>query len=398
MTTMIKKQNLIILCALLGLSAVAPRCHAGALPPIQTVFIIIMENEDWRDVQNSAYAPYMSKTLLPMSSYCAQYFNPPGIHPSLPNYLWLEGGTNFIMDDLAPSSDHQSTTNHLVTLLNNAGISWKAYEEGIPGNNVPQLNTPEGYACRHDPFVYFDDVTGTNNNTWPYAIAHIRPYSELIGDLASNTVARYNFLTPNVCDDGHDTCAPLNNNILQGDTWLSEQIPIITNSAAYQNGGAIFITWDENDYDNQPIGMLILSPLAKGHGYTSTNYYTHSSTLRTMQEIFGVTPLIRDAANAADLSDLFISPAQTTTNQPPPPPPIPPTGFFVGQCVKVSGRSFQFTVFGATPGKTNYIQMSEDMISWSCIGTNIPATNTFIFTDASPTAGSQRFYRAVQSN
>ena len=33
--------------------------------------------------------------------------------------------------------------------------------------------------------------------------------------------------------------------------------------------------------------------------------YTHSSTLRTLQEIFGVQPFLGDAANATDLSDLF---------------------------------------------------------------------------------------------
>jgi hypothetical protein len=33
--------------------------------------------------------------------------------------------------------------------------------------------------------------------------------------------------------------------------------------------------------------------------------FTHSSDLRTMQEIFRVGPFLRDAANANDLSDLF---------------------------------------------------------------------------------------------
>ena len=53
--------------------------------------------------------------------------------------------------------------------------------------------------------------------------------------------------------------------------------------------------------------MIVLSPFAKGHGYSNTIHYTHGSTLRTFQEIFGVTPLIRDAANQTDLSDLFVS-------------------------------------------------------------------------------------------
>jgi phosphatidylinositol-3-phosphatase len=49
----------------------------------------------------------------------------------------------------------------------------------------------------------------------------------------------------------------------------------------------------------------VLSPFAKGGGYVSHTQYYHSSMLRTVQEIFGITPLIRDAANRPNLSDLF---------------------------------------------------------------------------------------------
>ena len=52
--------------------------------------------------------------------------------------------------------------------------------------------------------------------------------------------------------------------------------------------------------------MIVLSPKAKA-GYSNSLAYSHSSTLRTMQEIFGVTPLLGDAANATNLSDLFTS-------------------------------------------------------------------------------------------
>jgi len=51
--------------------------------------------------------------------------------------------------------------------------------------------------------------------------------------------------------------------------------------------------------------MIVLSPLAKGGGYSNNIHYTHSSMLRTIQEIFNVSPLLGDAANANDLSDLF---------------------------------------------------------------------------------------------
>jgi hypothetical protein len=39
--------------------------------------------------------------------------------------------------------------------------------------------------------------------------------------------------------------------------------------------------------------------------YASPVVFTHSSDLRTLQEIYGVGPAIRDAANANDLADLF---------------------------------------------------------------------------------------------
>ncbi len=52
--------------------------------------------------------------------------------------------------------------------------------------------------------------------------------------------------------------------------------------------------------------MIVLSPFGKGHGYQNSIHYTHGSTLRTMQEIFAVNPLLGDAANETDLSDLFM--------------------------------------------------------------------------------------------
>jgi hypothetical protein len=48
----------------------------------------------------------------------------------------------------------------------------------------------------------------------------------------------------------------------------------------------------------------VLSPYARA-GYHNTIHYTHSSTLRTIQEILGVTPLLGGAQHASDLRDLF---------------------------------------------------------------------------------------------
>ncbi len=109
-----------------------------------------MENHNWADVKNSPSAPYMNGTLVPAGAHAEQYFNPPGIHPSEPNYLWLEAGTSFgITNDALPSTNHQSTTQHLVTLLNDAGISWTSYQEDIVGNACP-LTGVASYAPKHN--------------------------------------------------------------------------------------------------------------------------------------------------------------------------------------------------------------------------------------------------------
>jgi hypothetical protein len=273
--------------------------------PGKTVFLIVMENHNWLDIKGSSSAPYINTTLLPMAAHAEQYYNPPGMHPSEPNYLWMEAGTNFgITNDDDPVANHQSTKLHLVTLLNNAHITWKSYQEDISGSVCP-LTSADNYAAKHNPMVFFDDVTNTNDPQSAYCIAHVRPYGELSTHLQKNTVASYNFITPNLCDDMHDSCAPLNDPVKQGDSWLAQNLPMILNSEAYKQGGIVFITWDEGEGGDGPIGLIMLSPDAKGSGYSNTIHYTHSSLLRTLEEIFGVSPMLGDAAQATDLSDLF---------------------------------------------------------------------------------------------
>lgn len=297
---------LVLAVTLLMALAVTPAGSASdrsGLSSVKTVFIILFENTDWESVTPSA-APYIRKTVLPLGAHATQYFNPLGIHPSEPNYIWLEAG-----DDLGLTTDHDAgpsnstdTRDHLVRYLESAGISWKTYQEDIDGSTCPLTSggLAGSYAAKHNPFVFFRDLTDNNNPNSSYCIAHNRPFAEFAGDLQRNMVARYNFITPNLCNDMHDCGIPA------GDRWLSQTLPLILSSRAYRDNGAIFITWDEGAHGSDgPIGMIVLSPLAKVN-YANSIYYTHSSTLRTMQVIFGVRPFLRDAAKAVDFSDLFV--------------------------------------------------------------------------------------------
>lgn len=264
----------------------------------------MMENHNWTgngalDIQNNANAPYINKTLVPMGAFASNYNNPPLNHPSLPNYLWLEAGTNFgiLQDGPSVAVDTQTTTQHLVTLLENAGISWKNYSATTDGLTCPLI------AQWHTPFVFFSDVTNNLDPASPYCISHIRPISELDTDLLAGTTARYNFITPDDCNNMHSSCNGVDQ-IVAGDDWLATEVPKILASPAYQNG-VLFIVYDEANFGDGPILMLILSPFGKTGGYTNSIYYEHGSTLRTVEEIFGVSPLLNDAANQTDLSDFF---------------------------------------------------------------------------------------------
>ena len=148
--------------------------------------------------------------------------------------------------------------------------------------------------------LFFDDVSGST----PYCVAHVRPYAELRGDLVADRAARYDFITPDVCHDMHDACGATDA-VAAGDAWLSGAVPAILQSPAYLRGGVLFIVWDEGVGDDGPIGLIVVSPYAKGAGYANTIRYTHSSTLRTIEAIFGLTPPLGDTATAADLADLF---------------------------------------------------------------------------------------------
>ena len=283
---------------------------ATPLTSIKTVFIILFENNDWASITPDI-APYIN-SLLPLGAHATQYFNPPGIHPSEPNYVWLEAGDTLGLttDHDASFSNSTSTTNHLATYLNSAGISWRAYEENISGTRCP-LTSSGQYAAKHDPFVFFQDLTDGESATSATCTAHVRPYTELATDLQNNTVARYNFITPNLCNDMHD-CS-----ILTGDTWLSQNLPMILDSQAYRDNGAVFITWDEAKSGDGPIGMIVLSPLAKV-GYSNAIRYDHSSTVRTMQTIFQVGPplhpFLLNAATATDLGDFFTAPRTSSVD------------------------------------------------------------------------------------
>ena len=312
---------------------VMPRPAHTQMSKVKTVFVIMMENKNWTgnnagasfgdaDLKDNPLAPYINGTLAKKAAQPLDYYNPPSDHPSQPNYVWLESGSaQGVVADTQPGQPQFFTTKHLVRLLQNAGISWKVYAEPDFGSavfdNCPlDFSSPDvGILAQ----VYFNDVNDGLNPQSRECISHVVPYYNLAADLADHKPARYNLIIPDLCHDGHEGISPCDDqepadNTARGDEWLKKNVPVILESDAYKNGGALFIIWDEAEddgvYADGPIPMFLLSPFAKGEGktgYHNSIHYNHSSTLKTIQEIFGVKPLLGGAASSetADLSDLF---------------------------------------------------------------------------------------------
>jgi hypothetical protein len=100
------------------------------------------------------------------------------------------------------------------------------------------------YAARHDGFTFFRSVTGNQ----AYCDAHILSFRPLPGDLTRvGTTPGFSWISPNLCDDGHDapcvTGAP--GGLAQAGCFLSQRVPKMMATPAYQDCGLIVITFDE---------------------------------------------------------------------------------------------------------------------------------------------------------
>ncbi|KKQ74457.1 hypothetical protein A2634_05485 [Candidatus Amesbacteria bacterium RIFCSPHIGHO2_01_FULL_48_32] len=322
---LVPKHILVILAVIVGLAIFVNRQDAKyelatkntpnlpALSQVKHVFVIFEENRNWKEIYNNLEAPFINKTLLVEGAFAQNYHNIStdlgALHPSEPNYIMAVAGKiafadhTFINNDLPSAANSTASHDHLTYLLDNNNLSWKSYQEDISGNDCP-IQKIENYSPKHNPFVFFQDVSGnppSNNNT--YCQTHIRPLGELQSDLSIGNIADYTFISPNMLNNMHD------GSINQADNWLAKIVQMITDSAIYKTDTAIFITWDEGSGDineNDPIGMIILSPFVKP-GYTNSTLYTHASLVKTIQEIFHLSPLLGLAVDEKtnDLSDFF---------------------------------------------------------------------------------------------
>ncbi|WP_077038283.1 alkaline phosphatase family protein [Pelomonas sp. KK5] len=271
---------------------------------IRHVFVITMENKNYADTfGTSTQNPYMQKTLVPQGALLTQYYGTG--HVSLDNYISMMSGQgstletqtdcfagfNDIVSTGTTSDDYKlvvakdgkgcvypASVKTFVNQLDEVKFTWKGYM-GDMGNDptrekgacahpaigaidntqaaqAPSAAVPKGdqYATRHNPFVYFHSIIDDQ----AYCDSHVVNLdANLENDLKSiATTPNFVFITPNLCDDGHDGdgTGAAGKGCVDGkagglasiDAFLAKWIPIIQASPAYQKDGLIIINFDES--------------------------------------------------------------------------------------------------------------------------------------------------------
>ena len=235
-----------------------------------------MENHSMDEALQAPYTASLAAKYRVATNYHAV------AHPSVPNYLALTSGTTWGVED---DSYRVLPTQDLGTQLTHAGVSWRAYMEGL--TDAGCLHSPVPYDPGHNPFAFYGGACPPN----------VVPFTSFASDVGGSNSARFVWITPDRCHDTHDC------NVAAGDAWLSQVVPMITASSSWKDGGVLFITWDEDDSsaDNQVL-TLVIEP-GKSH-LESNRPYTHYSLLATIEDLLGVGRL-GQAAEASAMSDLL---------------------------------------------------------------------------------------------
>jgi hypothetical protein len=359
-------------CVAAAAPAQAAKSKPFKLPKVKHVFVIVLENQSWESTFGDPTAdPYLAQTLPAQGALLENYYATG--HESNDNYISLVSGQPPNADTQADCqifSDfagtmlpngveagegcvYPSEVPTIGTQLSAAGKRWKGYEQDM-GNDPnreaaacghPALNgvdgtqkaeAGDGYATRHNPFVYFHSVIDQAS----YCDAHVvalgspsgaMPPAALKGETGLATdlqrparTPALSLITPNLCEDGHDfpcTNQPSGESALADiDSFLETWIPKIEASKAYRKG-LIEIIFDESDgpesdssacCGEEPgpgsplpgitgpgggrVGAVLISPFIAPGTVVSTDY-NHYSSLASWEQLFGL-PMLADAAGA----------------------------------------------------------------------------------------------------
>jgi phosphatidylinositol-3-phosphatase len=249
-----------------------------------------MENKEYGDIIGQASAPFIS-SLTAQYGLATTYL---GVaHPSQPNYIALfSGSTQGVSND----SVHNLSVQNLFDQVEAAGKTWRVFAENVPAgcfSGETARNGADGsgvYARKHNPAISFTDISRSAARCANITnFAHFDP-----------AAADLEVVIPNLCHAMHD-CS-----VSTGDAFLKGFVPRITSSQAWQNGGVIFLLWEEGTTNQGGGGRVPLIVISKrvAPGFRSDVTHDHYSLLRTIEDAWGMNCL-NHSCKANNLSEFF---------------------------------------------------------------------------------------------
>jgi phospholipase C len=250
-----------------------PNTGTTRVPDFSHVVVIMMENKECSQVVGSPQAPYLNRLGRQYSILRDFYAT---THPSFPNYLALTSGSTLGVTSDCPQCrySHQN----LVDQLQAAHISWKVYAEGMP-SPCYRASRAGLYAKRHVPFLSYTNILND-----PRRCDSVVPLTRLRPDIQGHALARFVWITPNLCDDMH------NCGVASGDAFLKRTLPSLLQAVGPR--GAIIITWDEGTTKRGCCGghakggnipTFILGGAVRAHA-APISVYDSYSILRTIED------------------------------------------------------------------------------------------------------------------
>jgi hypothetical protein len=266
-------------------TAAIPRA-AGRATAGPHVVLVVEENHEFGQIIGSHQAPFLNR-LAATGTLLTRYFAIG--HPSLPNYVALVAG-----DPLGIRSDCRSCRRPgrtLVDQLEAAGISWKAYYQGLPAPCSPAARAG-AYTMKVNPFLHLDSVRSTAPRC-----RQVVPLTRLGTDLRRGRLPRFAMVTPDLAHDMHS------GSIRRADTFLHRLEHQLHTSSARRSGILLIVTFDEGTtrqglhgrHGGGHVATIVTGPGAPTGGRDPTPY-DHYALLRSLEQRFGLPPL-RHAAD-----------------------------------------------------------------------------------------------------
>ncbi|MBK8252727.1 MAG: hypothetical protein IPK82_08670 [Polyangiaceae bacterium] len=266
-----------------------------------TVFTIVFENKEKGEVIKPEVETFwnLSRDYSRAEAYISN------AHPSLVNYIVMTSGDRQgIGSNDPPAKVATDEPLNLGEQLDAHGIKWRAYLEDM--GEPCKLESSGDYAVHHNPWVYYTTLTDDVERCKDRVVDFEEHFEE---DLAKDEY-KYMWITPNQCNNMHNCDASV------GDAWLKDVVTKIQASPGYQNGGAIFILFDEGstrilDAEANLPTVIVSEQLVK-KGYVSETRFDHAGYLATVQDIFQM-PRFPSTYGATPLSEFFKERTDTPT-------------------------------------------------------------------------------------